>query len=152
MKEKLEHPSNEGATKCYICGLDNPKGLHLDFYRLDEDTVTAELVPPPEWHGWDGLMHGGLQSTLLDEVTGWAVTGLRDHEYTITLRLEVRYRKPVRLNQKLTLIGRIIKETHRGSLVLGQILNQDNEILCEGTAKLLHLDKKRFRRVVETAP
>lgn len=152
MRERLDAPLSPAGRKCFVCGSDNPKGLKLKFYRLDHDAVTAELVPPPEWCGWDSLMHGGLQCLLLDEVTGWALVGLRGRYQCMTLSLEVKYRKPVRLDQKLTLIGRIVKETNTGSRVLGQILNQDGLVLCEAMAKIAHLNEERFSRIIESAP
>ena len=56
VRESLKPLPESNAPKCFVCGQDNDKGLKLKFYRLDEDTVTAELVPPPEWSGWEGLI------------------------------------------------------------------------------------------------
>jgi acyl-coenzyme A thioesterase PaaI-like protein len=152
LREPLVPPDRTSSSKCFVCGPDNPKGLHLKFYRLDEDAVTAELTPPPEWSGWDGLMHGGLQCVLLDEVTAWAISGLRQKKYFLTAGLEVKYRKPVRLDQVLTLVGRIVSEDERSSRILGQILNRSGEVLSEATAKVLHLEPGRFQTIIEAAP
>ena len=152
MRETLTPPARAGGRYCFVCGPDNPKGLHLQFYRLDDHAVTTEFDPPAEWCGWDGLMHGGLQCVLLDEVTAWAVSGLRQRPYMLTLSLEVKYRQPVRLGQKLVLVGRIISESERGSKVLGQILNQDGLVLSEATVKIIHVNEDRFTRIIRTAP
>lgn len=108
MREALTPPARAAGRNCFVCGPDNPKGLHLQFYRLDDDTGTTEYEPPAEWCGWDGLMHGELQGVLLDEITAWAVSGLRQRPFLLTLSLEIKYRKPVRLGQKLVLVGRIV--------------------------------------------
>lgn len=153
MKVKLDRPTDRlNGNHCFVCGPDNPKGLHLEFYRLDDETVTAELEPPPEWTGWDQLMHGGLQCVLLDEITAWALTGLRNRQYFLTTGLEVRYRRPVRVKQKLTLVGRILEETSRGSRIQGQILNAAGDVLSEAVARVVHLDEGRFLDVVRSAP
>ena len=152
MRVALTPPARARDRNCFVCGPDNPIGLHLQFYRLDDDAVTTEYEPPAEWCGWDGLMHGGLQCVLLDEITAWAVSGLHQSPYLLTLSLEVKYRQPVRLGQRLVLVGRIKHETARGSTVLGQILNQDGLVLSEAIAKILHLDEKRFNRIIASAP
>ncbi|MEW5722173.1 MAG: PaaI family thioesterase [Thermodesulfobacteriota bacterium] len=152
MTRPLKTPWRTSGRKCYLCGPENPEGLKLKFYRQDENTVTAEVYPPQFWCGWDGLMHGGLQCALLDEVTAWALTGLRDRRYFLTTSLAVKYRRPVRLDQKLRLVGCIVQESERGSEVLGQIQNEAGLVLSEATAKVLHLDREKFRRLVAAAP
>ena len=150
MRTPLKKAFEEDGNKCFACGTENTHGLKLEFYRIDDDNVMTELVPPSHWHGWQGLMHGGLQCVLLDEITAWAVAGLRDRRYFFTANLEVRYRKPVRLNQKLTVTGHIIQESERGSRVEGKIMDPDNQILSEATATFVYVDGDRFHRIVGT--
>jgi len=152
LKQPLFTPPDTPASKCFVCGPDNPRGLHLQFHQQDGDRITAEIDPPEEWIGWDGLMHGGFQCLLLDEVTAWTVTGLLGREYCMTTTLEVRFRKPVRLGQKLTLVGQIIKTTHSGSRVRGELLSQDGQLLAEAEARIVHAGEQRFKRILETAP
>ena len=152
MSTPLRSHTRDNARHCFVCGPDNPAGLHLDFYRLDDDAVYTELVPPAQWQSWDGLMHGGLQCLLLDEVTAWALTGLRRRAHFFTTGLEIKYRRPVRLDQKITLVGRIMSETHTGSRVHGAIMNGAGDILSEATARIVHLSEDRFHRIIDDAP
>ena len=152
MSEHFAPPERSGDRYCFVCGPDNPKGLHLEFFRTEEDTVTSTFHPPMEWSGWEGLMHGGLQCVLLDEITAQALTRLAGRAYFLTTGLEVKYRKPVRLNQRLTLMGRILSRTERGSRVLGQILNDDGEVLSEAEARIVHVDSERFHAILDKAP
>ena len=152
MKQLILPPRRNSASSCFACGQDNPKGLHLKFYLKDDRTVTTDLVPPPEWCGWENLMHGGLQCVLLDEITAWAVTALAGREYFLTAGLDVKYRKPVRLDQKLTLIGRLLESSDRASRVHGQILGENGDVLSEATARVVHVDEARFQKILETLP
>ena len=52
---------------CFGCGRLNPCGLKLEFSELDGDYVT-HFTGRPEHQGYDGIMHGGIISTLLDEI------------------------------------------------------------------------------------
>jgi hypothetical protein len=55
------------SRMCFVCGIDNPIGLHLSFYTDDEGRCVARFRPRPEHQGYPGHLHGGLISTLLDE-------------------------------------------------------------------------------------
>jgi acyl-coenzyme A thioesterase PaaI-like protein len=57
------------SRMCFVCGIDNPIGLHLKFYTDDEGRCVARFQPKPEHQGYPGQLHGGLISSLLDEPT-----------------------------------------------------------------------------------
>jgi hypothetical protein len=57
------------SRMCFVCGIDNPIGLHLSFYTDDEGRCVARFRPKPEHQGYPGHLHGGIISTLLDEPT-----------------------------------------------------------------------------------
>ena len=57
------------TNHCFGCGRDNPIGLKLDM-KLDGDRCVAYFTPKAEHESYGDRMHGGLTSTLLDEVMG----------------------------------------------------------------------------------
>ena len=57
---------------CFGCGRQNPIGLKLTFYE-DGEQVWAPWTPRHEHQGYEGIVHGGLITTVLDEVMGWAI-------------------------------------------------------------------------------
>jgi uncharacterized protein (TIGR00369 family) len=59
---------------CYGCSPDNPHGLRLHVVESEEGGVEAEWKPRRHFEGWPGVLHGGVLSTLVDELTGYAVT------------------------------------------------------------------------------
>jgi hypothetical protein len=65
-EEKFRIPKPRGHN-CFACGTDNPIGLNLQFYRLADDVCT-EITLDKQYEGWEGVIHGGIVSTLLDEV------------------------------------------------------------------------------------
>jgi acyl-coenzyme A thioesterase PaaI-like protein len=91
---------------CFACGQQNPIGLRLKF-RFEEDDYVTSLEVLPEYQGWAGVVHGGLLATALDETMArllWE-KGIN----AITGRLEVRYRRPVRIGETLEIRGRITR-------------------------------------------
>jgi hypothetical protein len=57
---------------CFACGTTNPIGLNLTFYRRGE-YVCSDIKLGRNYEGWENMAHGGIISTLLDEVMGWAL-------------------------------------------------------------------------------
>jgi acyl-coenzyme A thioesterase PaaI-like protein len=57
------------SRMCFVCGIENPIGLHLAFYTDDERRCIAHFWPRAEHQGYPGHLHGGIISTLLDEPT-----------------------------------------------------------------------------------
>ena len=60
----------EGASAtnhCFGCGRDNPIGLKLDMH-MEDGRCVAYFTPKAEHESYGDRMHGGLTSTLLDEV------------------------------------------------------------------------------------
>ena len=51
---------------CFMCSPTNPKGLHLSFYE-DGDDVVTRWIPSRDYEGWKGVIHGGIQATIIDE-------------------------------------------------------------------------------------
>ena len=56
---------------CFGCGPDHPFGFRLQFVQAD-DEVVCQFTPGERYQGPPGVMHGGLVSTLVDEVGAWA--------------------------------------------------------------------------------
>jgi len=77
---------------CFGCDPDSPIGLKLEFAR-DGDAVVAKWEPRADLEGYPGVIHGGIQATLADEIGGWfiyAVLGTAG----VTRSLSMRYKKP----------------------------------------------------------
>ena len=69
---RIELPHTAG---CLVCGRDNPHGLHLSLH-VDPDSgiVTVDFIPLAEHIGFEGIIHGGVLATVLDEAMVWAAT------------------------------------------------------------------------------
>ncbi len=73
MKKIINPWRNHPEYNCFGCCPDNPIGLHLEFYE-DGDYIVSKWNPQHNYQGWVNTMHGGILSTLIDEVCGWVVT------------------------------------------------------------------------------
>jgi uncharacterized protein (TIGR00369 family) len=111
--EALENRGEEivSYSHCFVCGMDNPAGLRVRFFRAGKDEAVASCEPDRVFAGYHGLLHGGVASTLLDEIMIKAV--LARSKLAVTARMTVNYHKPVPLGTMLTLRGRIRNQRGR---------------------------------------
>lgn len=101
-----------GSRNCIVCGRHNPAGLQVT-YRAEDGRSRAEVTPPERFQGFDGTLHGGIVSALLDDAMWYAAfsTGL----FTMTAELTVRFKQPVPVGEAVHLAGWV--RGRRGRLV-----------------------------------
>jgi len=94
---------------CFACGSLNIHGLHLELHA-GGDRCWTELELDRRFEGWEGIAHGGIVCTILDEVMAWALV---DHDlWGVTARLNVDFRRPVPIGRRIRGEGRV-RETKR---------------------------------------
>ena len=134
-------PYTFGAEQqCFGCGPHNPVGMRLHFER-DGDAVVTRFVPPKGWEGPPGVFHGGLQSTLADEVAGWALVGLLGR-MGFTTSLNMRFLRPVRIGVEVE--ARASVGAHNGNIVaLDVTLRQNGRTNAMGTVTFMLPDVEK---------
>jgi acyl-coenzyme A thioesterase PaaI-like protein len=95
---------------CFACGTLNEHGLHLDLH-LEPGRSWVELALDDRFQGWDEIAHGGIVTTILDEVMAWALVA-EDH-WGLTARLSVEFKAPVRIGQAIRAEGWITRSRKR---------------------------------------
>jgi acyl-coenzyme A thioesterase PaaI-like protein len=85
---------------CFVCGDENPDGLRIPFY-YECDQAVANYTADGKFQGYKGIFHGGLVSTLLDEIMAKAV--LAQKRYCMTAEISVRFKKTIPVGTRLRL-------------------------------------------------
>ena len=117
------------ANGCFVCGPDNPIGLKIPF-RLEDGVCRAEFTPEPAHQGYDGVTHGGIVFSVLDDVmANWLfLKGVRAY----SARSEIRYRDPLPIGTPLLLEGRLKKKKGRFVVLEGRaIRTEDGRAVAE---------------------
>jgi acyl-coenzyme A thioesterase PaaI-like protein len=80
----------DDADRCFVCGPDNALGLRVAF-RLEGGRCRGRFTPQRHHNGFDGVTHGGIVFSLLDDAMGnWLfLQGARG----VTAKCEIRYRQ-----------------------------------------------------------
>ena len=121
---------------CWICGEKNPGGLQLKFdLNKDERTIQTSFIPTETYQGYDGIVHGGVLSALLDEAMAKLAFELGYNAVTATL--SVRFKSLAKVREKLTIRGEIIQASRRLVLAQATIHGEEGTLVAEGESKLV---------------
>jgi uncharacterized protein (TIGR00369 family) len=126
----------ETDGKCFVCGGKNPNGLKLSF-DIDKEaqTLRTTFVASPTFQGWDGIVHGGIVSTLLDEAMAKLVYELGFR--AVTASLEIRFKRPAPILEPLRVYGAISEVSKRLIRAKAHVARDDGTILATATSTFL---------------
>jgi uncharacterized protein (TIGR00369 family) len=144
---------------CFACGELNEHGLHLRLH-VAGDTCWTETTLTQDFHGWEGIAHGGIVATILDEVMAWALASADAWGYTA--RMTVEYKKPTPIGRRLRGEGRVVEQRRRVLATSGRLIDAETGDLlatAEGVYVSAPEERKselkaryRFRLVPEDQP
>lgn len=134
-----------GAQPCFGCAQDHPIGFRLRFAR-DDDTIVTRFTPEDRYQGPPGLMHGGLVTTLADEIAAWTIVGLRER-FGFTAAIECRLLAPIYIGQEVIGKGRVTGETAR-TVKIEVTLDQAEKKAFRGVFTFALLDQAAAERVL----
>lgn len=124
------------SRTCFLCGRQNDIGLKMTWYNDTEAQQIWSIVTVPEhFNGYPNVVHGGIVAAILDETSGRALLMSGDpDDLMVTLKLEVRYRRPTPTDTPLKAVGWILKRTKNRARVAGEIRLPDGTVTAECTA------------------
>jgi len=140
MQTSQSNPGNNrqpNSRHCFVCGLQNPFGLHLRFDLTAPGEVEARYTVPERYQGYPGVVHGGVVAAMLDEVAGRTHMGGDPPRFMYTARLQIRYRQNVPVGQPLRIVGRAQKSKGRTATATGTIYAQNGAVLAEADVLLI---------------
>ena len=127
------------SKMCLICGLQNKAGLKAPFYEMEDNSVVTIFRYNDIHQSYPERVHGGMISSLLDELIGRAIWVYEPTIWGVTATLNVKFRKPVPLNEELIGKGVIIENKKRLFKGVGYIYSKDLELLAEAEAVYVKL-------------
>ncbi len=132
---------------CFICGLENPVGLHLHIYETAPGEVQTTYTAPEHFQGYPGVLHGGIVGAILDELSGRSLMGSdpMTPRFMFTARLEVKYRRNVPIGVPLRIVGKAGKSRAKSAEAWAGIYDsRTDELLAEANALLMNVPEDQF--------
>jgi len=133
MKEILRY------SGCFVCGENNDCGLKAKFYFKD-GKATTEYITHQRYAGYQDVFHGGITSTLLDEVMIKAL--LAEDIFAMTVEMTVKFHKLVKIGEKLLFEGELEKRKGRLLVTKGTAKTATGETVASASGKYLVVDEK----------
>ena len=136
------------TSKCFGCGKENPIGAKLKFYEDSENSIQTTFTAPETWGGWGEIIHGGLQTVLLDEISAWTAISLLSI-YGLRVKAEIEFFHPVYVNEKLVIKGKIEEVKGKDIRISSSIMTEDGMICTKGLFTFRTIQKEKIEQLVK---
>ena len=132
---------------CFACGSLNTSGLRLALH-VEAGRCWTDLELARQFEGWDGIAHGGILCTVLDEVMAWSLVS--EDNWGLTARMSVDFRRPVEIGKPIRAEGWITARRRRLIETAGRIVAAETGVeLATGTGTYVAADPGRKRELRE---
>jgi uncharacterized protein (TIGR00369 family) len=125
----------ERDSFCFCCGKDNEKGLRLSITYPEKGSAETRLTVPDWFQGWRKVTHGGLLSTILDEVMAQACIAIA--KSAVTAEITVKFLKPVETGTRIHALGKVTQTKGRVIHTQGWITGESGTAAAEATARFV---------------
>ena len=147
-ESRIDIPKLQGHY-CFACGTDNPIGLNLQFYQVGE-SVCADIAIDKVYEGWEGIVHGGIVSTLLDEIMSWTIL-YRKRVFIVTRSMSVKYIRPIMIGTPLVISGKITDTLTKPRIgAEAEIRDREGGLLVKGSGEFVALSEEKFSSIPES--
>ena len=136
-------PLSISAHNCFACGTLNRHGLQLDLH-LETGRSWTDLRLDRRFEGWDGIAHGGIVATILDEVMAWALVA--SDAWGMTARMTVGFHAPVPIGREIHAEGVLIESRRRLFRTQARIADAKTDVVlatADATYVAAPADRKR---------
>jgi uncharacterized protein (TIGR00369 family) len=145
-KKDFQELPNSTDHYCFGCSPANPSGLQMKFYA-NQHSVYSKITIPDHLCGWSNIAHGGVLTTILDEIMSWAALHFLKR-ITMTKSMNIDFIKPVYIHNPLKAEGKVLEKTGTHEAVMEGILYNDQGVACaKSTANFAVFSPKVAKRL-----
>lgn len=114
----------------------------MEFFE-DGEEIISTWQPGGQHQGFHDILHGGLQSVMMDEIGIWAIFVKLDTA-GVTYRLTTRFRLPVMISKgPVTLRARLTEQKRSIATVRMVLFDGEGNRCSEGTAEYFVLSREK---------
>lgn len=145
MKKIINPYAKLEGYNCFGCSPNNQLGLQMEFYE-DGDYVVSDWVPKKHLAGYGNILHGGIQSTILDEIASWVVS-VKVKTVGVTATLNVKYKNTVFTDKgKLTIRAKLVDQNKKFATIHAELLNSEGNVCSEAEIKYFLFSQEIAKR------
>lgn len=138
------------SRMCFICGMENKEGLRAQFYTMEDGSVMTPFMFRTEHQSFPQRVHGGLISTMLDEMglrAMWAKNS--EDDFGVTFSLTVKFRKPVPYNEALLGRGIVERDSTKFITIRSELFDRGGALLANAEVKYLRLPPDQIAKDID---
>ncbi len=150
MKQAIQELYPDEVAHCYGCGKNNPHGLHLKTYLIEDETI-SHFTPGSQYTAIPGAVYGGLIASVLDcHGTASAAAFICKNENIplespldvrcMTASLKVDYRQMTPLGAELEIKGKL-KSISGRKVIVNLTLSANGQVCVTGEILAIRMKK-----------
>ncbi len=136
--EKIITYLNANLNKKIADGNPNPITTWLDgtLMKASAGSITAEFTVREDQCNHAQVMHGGIITTILDEIMGMTLITLEIEHLYVTINLHVDFLFGAKAGEKVTAVSEVFRVGKKIANVEAKLYNAEGKLLAKSTSNL----------------
>ncbi|MEY3645581.1 MAG: hypothetical protein RL127_289 [Bacteroidota bacterium] len=129
---------NQNLNKKIADGNPNPITTWLDgtLLKASAGSITAEFLVREDQCNHAQVLHGGIISTILDEIMGMTLITLKIEHLYVTINLHVDFLFGAKAGEKVTAVSEVYRVGKKIANVEAKLYNAEGKLLAKSTSNL----------------
>ncbi len=126
----------------FVSGVENPKGMKM-VPIIKDRKIYAKYIFEKSFEGGPGLVHGGILSTVLDDMMGYAT--FTQNLFCVTANLNVNFRAPSPVDKEFELYA-WVKEVDGNKVYAESVIQSADAIHVEADGLFINIGQDGARQ------
>ena len=126
----------------FVSGVENPKGMKM-VPIIKDRKIYAKYIFEKSFEGGPGLVHGGILSTVLDDMMGYAT--FTQNLFCVTANLNVNFRAPSPVDKEFELYA-WVKEVDGNKVYAESVIQSEYAIHVEADGLFINIGQDGARQ------
>lgn len=109
--------------------------------KVEEGHIVMEVEVRSEMTNPLGLLHGGVQAAILDELIGMTVAALDKPGPAVSVNLSIDFIGKARVGEWIRAESRLIRQGRQIICMEGSLYNAQNQLIAKASTNLLNIQK-----------
>lgn len=129
---------NQNLNKKIADGNPNPITTWLDgtLLKASAGSITAEFIVREDQCNHAQVLHGGIITTILDEIMGMTLITLKIEHLYVTINLHVDFLFGAKAGEKVTAVSEVYRVGKKIANVEAKLFNVEGKLLAKSTSNL----------------
>lgn len=127
---------NTSNGHCFGCSPQNTQGLQMQFLE-DGDEIISIWSPKSFLSGFENVLHGGIQTTLMDEIACWYVF-VKLGTCGVTTHIDAKFRGTLFTDQgDITISAKLEKLDKKFAVISTKIMDHNGTLCAEAKVQYM---------------